>query len=191
MSEAEGEIPTWSVTGVLPSVRPGKPGHSSDRSPYTVSLAAFVDHFGFSPERLDILEGLLQFRAELHHYGITSGFQWLDGSFLEQVELLEGRPPKDVDVVTLFHLPEGESQQSLLGRQRELFHPGRLKEKFWVDGYFHVLGEPTDSYNVRRITYWYSMWSHRRDGLWKGFLLVDLDPSQDPLARAALEAKGG
>jgi hypothetical protein len=36
--------------------------------------------------------------------------------------------------------------------------------------------------SVRWISYWYSMWSHRRDGLWKGFVQVDLDSAQDPAA---------
>jgi hypothetical protein len=31
---------------------------------------------------------------------LNQGFQWLDGSFAEQIELLEGRPPKDIDVVS-------------------------------------------------------------------------------------------
>ena len=60
-----------------------------------------------------------------------------------------------------------------------------------VDGYFCELGGPVDAYQIRRIAYWYSMWSHRRDGLWKGFVQVDLDPSQDGLAQKILTANGG
>ena len=32
------------------------------------------------------------------------------------------------------------------------------------------------------------MWSHTRDGVWKGFLQVNLDDSKDAEARALLEA---
>ncbi|MDA1231040.1 MAG: hypothetical protein O2856_09720 [Planctomycetota bacterium] len=31
-----------------------------------------------------------------------TGFQWLDGSFLEDIELGDGRPPRDLDVVTVY-----------------------------------------------------------------------------------------
>lgn len=32
---------------------------------------------------------------------------------------------------------------------------------------------------IRKATYWYSMWSHRRNQAWKGYLEVDLDPAFD------------
>ena len=54
-----------------------------------------------------------------------------------------------------------------------------------------ILGQPVDALQVQSITYWYSMWSHRRDGLWKGFVQVDLNPSQDADARAVLNISGG
>lgn len=56
-----------------------------------------------------------------------------------------------------------------------------------MDCYFSVLGQPVDARQVQNIAYWYSMWSHRRDGLWKGFVQVDLNPSQDADARAVLK----
>jgi hypothetical protein len=70
-------------------------------------LISFVDRFSSSPERIAILHSLLQFREELYKSGITSGFQWLDGSFMENIETLESRPPNDMDVVTFYHLPIG------------------------------------------------------------------------------------
>ena len=54
-----------------------------------------------------------------------------------------------------------------------------------------VLGQPVDALQVQSIAYWYSMWSHRRDGLWKGFVQVDLDSAQDADARAVLNISGG
>lgn len=95
-----GILPQWNGVGILPPVRPEMPGNSPERSPYRVSPAGFVDRFATSPERMAILDGLLRFRGKLHELGIVSGFQWLDGSFLEQIELLENRHPRDMDVVT-------------------------------------------------------------------------------------------
>lgn len=191
MTAGSSAIPAWNSAGVLPPIRPGVPGHSVDRSPYVVDLAMVVDRFATSPERKTILDGLLRFRADLHAAGITSGFQWLDGSFLEQVEILEGRPPKDMDVVSFFELPQGQDQRSLLKLQGPLFNQKQVKERYAMDAYFIVLGQPTDSWQVRNIAYWYSMWSHRRDGLWKGFVQVNLNPAQDGDARAVLNLAGG
>ncbi|MAY25637.1 MAG: hypothetical protein CMK02_04980 [Polycyclovorans sp.] len=191
MTSSIASIPVWNSAGVLPPIRPSAPGSSPDRSPYVVDLAVLFDRFATSPERMAILDGLLRFRADLHAAGITSGFQWLDGSFLEQVEALEGRAPRDMDVVTFLDLPQGLDQRSLAQRQGVLFDQKHVKATYAMDAYFAVLGQPTDQWQVKNIAYWYSLWSHRRDGLWKGFVQVDLDPSQDSDARAILNLAGG
>jgi len=179
-------IPAWTMSGVLPPVRKDEPGHSLERSPYCVPLWMVVEQFSTSPDRVAILEGLLDYRTALHQLGVFSGFQWLDGSFLEDVETLESRPPKDVDVVTYFHLPPGDTQQTLLARAGGLFSNPHVKSAYSVDAYPYVLGEPVSAPAVRQISYWYSMWSHRRNGIWKGFIQVDLDPQQDADARQVL-----
>lgn len=78
-------IPAWNMAGVIPPIRPGQPGESLDRSPYIASLTTVVDRFALSPERLKILNGLLNYRSALHALGLTNGFQWLDGSFMENI----------------------------------------------------------------------------------------------------------
>jgi len=191
MMSSAVSIPAWNSAGVLPPIRPNAPGSSPDRSPYLVELAALFDRFATSLERMAILDGLLRFRADLHAAGITSGFQWLDGSFLEQVEALECRAPRDMDLVTFLDLPQGLDQRSLVQRHGVLFDQKHLKATYAMDAYFAVLGQPTDQWQVKNIAYWYSLWSHRRDGLWKGFAQVDLDPSQDGDARAILNLAGG
>lgn len=184
-------IPPWNNAGLLPPVRPGMLGNSTDRSPYIVDLATVVDRFATSPQRMSILDGLLRFRAGLHSAGIVEGFQWLDGSFMEQVESLEGRPPRDLDVVTFFNLPPGQNQRSLNDQYGALFDQPQLKENYSIDAYFVELGQSTNRRQVKTISYWYSMWSHRRDGRWKGFLQVDLNPVQDREAKAVLNQSGG
>ncbi len=186
-----GMLPHWNGFGVLPPVRPEVPGSSPERSPYRISLTSLVDRFATSQERMVILDGLLKFRKKLHELDVVSGFQWLDGSFLEQIELLENRSPRDIDVVTFFDMPRDENQHSLRQKAEELFDTKHLKTAYAIDGYFIVLGQPLNAWQVRNVAYWYSMWSHRRDGLWKGFVQVDLDPSQDANARAVLNMRGG
>jgi len=165
-------IPEWNISGVLPPIRPGEAGHSHDRSPFKVS----------------ILRGLLNFRKALYQTGIYQGFQWFDGSFLENVEILESRSPKDIDVVTFFQIPKGQNQTSLLAQAPGLFDPDQTKSNFKVDAYYCSLGEPaTDTY-VRQIAYWHSLWSHRRNGIWKGFVQVNLSESEDDVAIKAIDS---
>jgi hypothetical protein len=191
MKSSAASIPPWNSAGVLPPIRTNAPGSSPDRSPYVVDLAVLFDRFATSSERMAILDGLLRFRADLHAAGITSGFQWLDGSFLEQVEALEGRAPRDMDVVTFLDLPQGLDQRSLVQRHGTLFDQKHVRATYAMDAYFAVLGQPTDHWQVKNIAYWYSLWSHRRDGLWKGFVQVNLDPSQDGDARVILNLARG
>ncbi len=180
-------IPAWNMSGVLPPIRPNKPGHDADRSPYLVKLHQVVDRFAASRDRTSILQGLLNYRKSLHELGIVKGFQWLDGSFMEQVEVLESRSPNDVDVVTFFSMPDGMSQRTLAEKHADLFIPQKTKVQYKVDAYPCILGEPTEVRHVKQIAYWYSMWSHRRNGLWKGFIQVDLSPDEDSAALKALE----
>ena len=181
-------IPAWTMAGVLPPIRPGQPGHSADRSPYRVPLAEVVEQFASFPKRIAILKGFLDYRAALHQLGLMSGFQWLDGSFMEDVETQESRPPNDVDVVSYFYLPKGETQTTLFAKAGNVFSNPYVKATYSVDAYPQILGEPTNPLHVRRISYWYSMWSHRRDGMWKGFIQVDLDPQEDIDAGSVLSA---
>lgn len=183
-------IPAWNSAGVMPPIRPGVQGNSSDRSPYRVELPAFVDRFATSPERMAILDGLLRFRAGLHKAGIVAGFQWLDGSFLEQVEIIEERAPRDMDAVNFIDLT-GVDQAELARQHTALFDHEKVKTDYRIDAYFMQTGGQLDEATIRRISYWYSMWSHRRDGLWKGFVQIDLSPTQDAEARAILSLAGG
>lgn len=146
--------------------------------------------FAISQERADILNGLFDYRDALHNQGIVSGFQWLDGSFLENIEDLENRPPNDIDVVTFFEIPHGHTQATLLPHISHLFDPNQTKQDFMVDAYPFVMDGRIDGAAIRQTSYWYSMWSHRRrDKVWKGFAQVDLDPANDVQNRGLLNQK--
>ncbi|MBW7864315.1 MAG: hypothetical protein H3C30_07875 [Candidatus Hydrogenedentes bacterium] len=97
-------IPEWNPSGVMPPIQSTAPT-AMERSPYPVSLTDFVLRFSTTNKCRAILSGLLGFRAALHSAGLTEGFQWIDGSFIENIEEIESREPADVDVVTFFHLP--------------------------------------------------------------------------------------
>ncbi len=183
-------LPPWNSLGLIPPINEQQPT-SAERSPYTVSLTDFVLRFGQTQPRKLVLDGFLKYRDSLHAAGLVSGFQWLDGSFLENVEILEARDPNDIDVVTFFDLPAGKSQVDMLQLFPDLFPTTRaakkkLKDTYFVDAYVEHLGKAPGRL-VRQSTYWYSMWSHRRNQTWKGYVQIDLAPTGDALAKAQLD----
>ena len=144
-------------------------------------MVEFVSRFATTPERVELLEKFLDYRRALQQCEITQGFQWINGSFVENVEQRSNpRTPQDIDVVTFFY---GTDNTAL---HRELFDTNITKPNFDVDGYGVELGKPLDIGTAAEIGYWFGLWSHRRDQVWKGFIQVDLDPSEDPSARRRL-----
>lgn len=183
-------VPDWTEEGILPPVDASNPT-SPARSPYEVSLVDIVQRFGTSQERIRILDGFLRYRQGLHDAGLTQGFQWLDGSYMEHVEALEGRPPNDIDVVSFIEFPEGMSERNIRDRFSGVIGLSRnsrilVKRSFMVDAFMVPLSPISSSELVELSTYWYSVWSHRRDRAWKGFLRVSLSPDHE--ARRCLDA---
>ena len=175
-------IPEWNRQGLLPPIDLAAPV-SQERSPYRVPLPDVVARFATSSERRQILRGWLNFRATLHGMGFVEGFQWLDGSFMEQVEVLEQRAPRDMDIVSFVRAPEAFNPTP--EQLAELDHD-HVKQTFLVDSYLVEMDQLEQPNLIRKAAYWYSMWSHRRNRAWKGFLEVDLDPEFDQQALAWL-----
>jgi hypothetical protein len=174
-------IPSFSIDGVLPPyVGPSGPGgRAEDMSPYVVSAFEVVSTLGGSSGRAKILDGWLRHRAELRSLGFQRGFQWLDGSFLENKE------PQDLDVVTFVFPPAMVNRQQLLS----VVDRARIKQNYLLDAFFvNLSGSPETIVNTSR--YYFGLFSHRRqDDLWKGMLQVSLDNvADDTAASAALGA---
>ena len=186
MTSGLNTIPDWNYEGVL-SARKGDDPVAGIRSPYAVSLVDLVERFGSTPQRRLLLQGLLDFRAELHEAGLVQGFQWVNGSFMENVEQNDNRPPNDIDLVTFFHVPQGYTNETLAQAFPYIFGSVDLKEKFSVDAYFVALDQTTQESIIESSIYWYSLWSHTRGGIWKGYLQIDLNNSDDQQARLLLD----
>jgi hypothetical protein len=178
-----GIIPSWNIQGVLSPIDFSNPISRINRSPYEAGLDDLVSRFGTSSERLSLLNDLLSFRSGLHKVGLVQVFQWLDGSFLESIETLEKRSPNDIDVVTFYHLPKGESQQSFKAKYPELLRRNYNKNNYRMDAFFIDLNGGIPEKLVSDSAYWYSVWSHRRNAHWKGYLQIDLSPTDDHIAR--------
>ena len=185
-------IPAFDINGVVPPILPGEAGASSRRAPYATDMLTFCLRFGTSQERCSILRGLLDLRDALRGAGVAVGFQWINGSFTEDVERLEGRAPADVDVVTFCAFGDAARQRHLLDTIPEAFVPLRAKQAYKVDHYFVQTDASSDreaaaAELARQAAYWYSLWAHQRRTLrWKGFVSIALESSDAP-ARAWLD----
>ena len=172
--------------GVIPPIDITDPT-SVARSPYEMDIVRFVGMFAITSARVRILKGFLSFRMALAAAGIIDGFQWIDGSFTENVEMIEKRPPNDVDVVTFFSFQPSDNDETVYQRDPDLFDQPTVKSKYLVDSYFEGLQAP-GHYLVSRTVYWYSMWAHKRDLSWKGFVQVPLSPKLDSIAMSILDS---
>ncbi|WP_404810119.1 DUF6932 family protein [Marinobacter nauticus] len=170
-------IPELNQSGVLPPFIPGQgPTDPAGMAPYKTTISEFVLRYAHSPERRRILRGLLDYRKKLREIGISSGVQWLDGSFVENVELNRGRPPADVDIVTFAFRPTDDFEQwkKLVSGNKDLFLPNEAKQKYFCDAYFVDLNTHP-LHVVSNTRYWFGLFSHQREScLWKGMVEVPI-----------------
>jgi hypothetical protein len=73
------------------------------RWPYQVTMVELVAGLGTTPWRCILLFGLLSYRRLLTNLGYAAGVQFVDGSFVENVETREGRDPGDIDLFSASH----------------------------------------------------------------------------------------
>ncbi len=180
-------IPPWTRQGVIPPMDATNPA-SAVRAPYQTTVTQVVERFATSERRCEILQGFLDHRSLMHHAGIAQGFQWLNGSFMENVELTDNRPPNDMDVVTYASWSQATEASLTPEQVRGLTDNPWIKRNYLVDFYLISLSDPAESL-IEISAYWYSMWSHRRSMQWKGFLSVRLEPDHDAHARDMLLAR--
>jgi len=181
-------IHPWNSKGLL---EPISAPLAMNRAPYLITALQLVERFGHTPERRAILRGYFDYRNALRGLGITTGFQWIDGSFVEEIEVTGPRAPRDIDVVTFYELPDGETQKTILAKAPEYFpvtdaEKQTLKNRFGVDTMMSCLNVSATRL-IKQAVFFYSVWSHRRDYTWKGFVQIDLNENQDAVAVAKLD----
>lgn len=182
MIENEFLKPGWDAkTGLLPPVYPGHETAFDTRSPYRVTPEYFVTHFGKNNERLKLLRSFFDFRARIYQAGGNGGFQWVNGSFVENKELIKKKKPNDIDVVTFLENTPSDSS---------LADSGAMKRLYSVDSHWVIFSRHSKAELVYLVVYWYSLWGHQRDSLqWKGFLEIPLDKKLDDDAIKLLNQK--
>jgi len=183
-------IPPYTIDGILPPYIGAEPGGpQADMSPYDASLVEVIDRFATSPERVAIASGFLRYRTDLRINGVTDGFQWVDGSFLEDVENARGRPPKDIDIVTFIESNQTVAFNRLATTNPELIKKSLSKNAYKCDVHFVPLGYPA-AWVISQTRYFVLLFSHQRETeLWKGLLRVSLDAAEDAAAAEMLASR--
>jgi hypothetical protein len=181
-------IPDFDHNNVLPP-HLGNPTDKSHVSPYSCSIVELCDKFSTSVERIQILKNLILFRQKMTSLGIIYGFQWLDGSFLENIEVIDGRPPKDLDVVTFFGGLGPAELTTIRSEFPEFANSTLSKSNFQIDHY-PVDYSISPDITVEITRYWIQLFTHNRIGLWKGILRLSLNtPIDDKHALEFLTSK--
>jgi hypothetical protein len=186
-------IPLFDARGLLPPFL-GADETTPQRSPYDVTMSEVVAALGASPERQNLLFGLIEYRALLNGFGYLHGLQFVDGSFVENVEVREGRQPGDIDVMTFAMLPVPYQGDPALWAttgfpqwQGEVVNQPLNKQRYQLDTYGVIVdhGGPLGMMNA--TIYWYSLFSHKkvtRD--WKGFVRIPFNAADDLAARGMI-----
>lgn len=179
-------IPNFNHNHVLPP-HVGNPTTRNDLSPYYTNTLEFCKHFATSKERIEILKGYLMFRDKMNITGIVTGFQWLDGSFMENIELSEHRPPNDLDLITFCKGITPVIESNIFNNFIEFVDPKLSKTNYHLDHYlinFGINGEAI----IENTRYFLQLFTHNRLGVWKGMLRIELNtPAIDKDAKDYLD----
>jgi hypothetical protein len=189
-------IPNFDFGGVLPPFGSAGPTSQAGGSPYHATILELTKRFATSKERRSILKGLLDFRKALRDAGFNRGFQWIDGSFVEDCEGTRRKPPADVDIVSLLFRPAQAKSSAdwsqFVSANSQLLDPILTKATYRCDAYFVDLNIDPDLI-VRQATYFFSLFSHQRTSFrWKGMVqvpfLCDDDAAESELIMQGLLA---
>src|SRR5262249_37156534 len=156
----------------------GDPRQVAHLSPYACTIAELSARFATTAKRKEIFDGFLNLRAELFTLGIQ-GFQWLGGSFVEGIEAQERRAPADLRGITFVANPANPVDLGAkLVTKPELLLRAHVKGAYFIDHFWLPLGSKPVLL-VDQTRYWYGLFSHRRDRVWKGMLVVELVEKSD------------
>lgn len=185
-------VPPFTATNVLPPFLGQWPEAPAGFAPYFCELKELSELLGQSAERRKLIVGFLTLRERLRAMGVEIVVQWLDGSFVERIEASGGRQPKDIDVMTFLRRPSNAKLDAdflnLINANIELFDRDKCKSLFCCDHFFVDLDVAVP---IDQICYWHSLFSHRRDGAWKGYLQIGPESqATDDVLRASLLTKG-
>ena len=166
-------IPPFNHNNVLPPYQGINPASRNALSPYQCTIMEFCQRFAISDKRILILKGFIQFRLKCYDIGITNGFQWIDGSFIEDIMASDNREPNDIDVVSfLFKLSSIPNLKvEISNKFQEFVNPLLSKANYHVDHY-PVEADLNPIATISAVKYWNQLFGHNRKGIWKGMVEI-------------------
>lgn len=177
-------IPDFTNDGSLP-IHIQRPHGGADLAPWRASTLDVVKRFATTPYRIGLLRHWLDFRKDLAASGFCRGFQWVDGSFVER----HRNEPRDLDVVTFCHRPNGLEDDDAFGAaiaKLAWFDHRVVKQHASLDLRFVDLSFTDARTLVQDAAYWATLYGHRRDGMAKGFVQVELGTQEADTEAAEL-----
>ena len=157
-------------------------------------MTELVQALGTTPHRRQLLTNLLAYRALMYGHGYIAGIQFLDGSFVEDVERHSDREPEDIDIFSLLSVPLRYLQNPASWNPdgyrfwaEEIQNQPLNKARFSLDTYAVLIEDMPFVHLVKDVMYWYSLFSHQKLTFsWKGFVAVAMDQQQDADAQLVL-----
>lgn len=175
-------IPPFNLDGFLAPFTGASPAESAvQQSPYRATVGEVVNRFSTTPARITILAGWLRYRAALRGIGIRRGFQWLDGSFLED------KDPQDLDIMPFIWRPTGKRSRNafdpIFTANLNLFSRVSLRAAYHIDVPYTIDLDSHPQTIVDQTRYLLQLFSHQRNtNAWKGMIEVDQRASPDEAA---------
>jgi hypothetical protein len=174
-------IPPLNPSGTLPpftGASSGDPG----MSPYIATMREISGRFCTTQARADLFRDWVRYRKALVALGLT-GFQWIDGSYCEDIERIRARGPADIDIVNLVVRPPAllapAAWLPVYNANIHLFDRAQVKAAFRCDSFFVDVGFPAFAVHAQ-LTYYFGLFTHQRiSHLWKGMLQVPLSADDD------------
>ena len=182
-------IPPFDHNNVLPPYVGATPMSMASQSPYKCEILEFCQRFATSWDRVKILKGFVRFRIQCCKTYVRQGFQWIDGSFMENVEESQHRSPNDIDVVTFAFGLNDYIANSIKNRFPEFLDSTLSKPKYMVDHYL-IVADDDPLTIIESVRYWNQLFGHNRIGVWKGMVEVPLyeDDAKDNEALQFLDS---
>lgn len=176
-------LPPHRADGYLPDFLAGPAAEG--RSPFLVTAIHLVEIYGQTAKRREFLVGFFGYRDRLRRAGLV-GVQWLNGSFVGDVERRENRDPGDIDVVTWYS--SQRNQLELRTADPSLWNRDAIKAQHFVDA-FPICANQPPYLLLTMACYWHGMWSRsKKDSIptMKGYVALELSDS-DAADKAALD----
>lgn len=182
-------IPEFEESGILPPYigETGDERIKGHLSPYKCDTLELCIRFGTSKERVEILKKLILFRNKMNDENIQYGFQWLYGSFSENIEVTQNRSPEDLDLMTFYRGFTIEELEGLKKSFPDFFSYKKSKKKYALDHTSFFIGVSPE-FTIDILSNSMQLCTHTRSGIWKGIVRIEINtPIKDKEALEYLE----